>query len=102
MVPEKDDIKAELQQRENEIESLKKDLQKSISDKYVETESLKEERDTKEKQIKELNQKITSLEETIGGAKGAPQLIEAIKNIMVTKGFLSDREFDNLLENKDI
>ena len=50
---EKDDIKAELQQRENEIESLKKDLQKLISDKYVETESLKEERDTKEKQIKE-------------------------------------------------
>ena len=99
---EKNDIKAEFQQRENEIESLKSDLQKSISDKYVETESLKEEQETKERQIKELNQKITSLEESIGEAKGAPQLIEAIKNIMISKGFLSDREFDNLLENKDI
>ena len=83
----------------DKAESLKKDLQKSLSDKYVETESLKEERDAKEKEINELKEKITSLEETIAEAKGAPQLIEAIKNIMITKGFLSDKEFDDLLEH---
>ena len=99
---EKEEVKENLQQKENEIENLKKELQKLTSDKYVEIESLKEEVTTKEDNIKALNQKITSLEETIAEAKGAPQLIESIKDIMISKGFLSDREFDSLLENKEI
>ncbi len=99
---EKEDIKADLQQKINEIESLKSDLQKAVSDKYVEVETIKEERDAKLKEVKELNEKVTLLEQTIGEAKGAPQLIENIKDIMIHKGFLSDREFDDLLEKKEI
>jgi len=97
-----EDLKENTQQKENEIEGLKNELQKSISDKYIETESLKEEKETKEKEIIALNQKIVSLEETISEAKGAPHLIESVKDIMITKGFLSDREFDDLLEHKEI
>ncbi len=99
---ENEDLRENVQQKENEIEGLKSELQKSISDTYVETESLKEEKENKEKEIIALNQKIVSLEEAIAEAKGAPQLIEGIKDIMITKGFLSDREFDGLLENKEI
>jgi len=62
----------------------------------------KEEIKAKEDKITTLNQKITALEESITEAKGAPQLIESIKDIMITKGFLSDREFDALLENKEV
>jgi chromosome segregation ATPase len=95
-------INENIQQKENEIVGLKSELQKSVSEKYIELESLKEEKEAKEKEIKELKQKLVSLEETIGEAKGAPQLIESIKDIMLTKGFLSDREFDAILEKKEI
>ena len=94
--------KENLQQKINEIEGFKSDLQKASSDKYVETETLREEKEAGDKEIIALKQKIMSLEDTIGEAKGAPQLIESIKDIMITKGFLSDREFDALLENKEI
>ena len=95
---EKTGVKDELQQRENEIADLKKELQTTISDKYVEIESLKDERDSQAKEINALNQKIESLEETISEAKGAPQLVEEIKGIMAHKGFLPDKEFDDLIE----
>ena len=95
---EKKGINEELQQRENEIADLKKELQTTISDKYVEIESLKDERDSQAKEINALKLKIESLEETISEAKGAPQLMEEIKGIMAHKGFLSDKEFDDLIE----
>ncbi|MFX1409849.1 MAG: hypothetical protein ACFFA6_05830 [Promethearchaeota archaeon] len=95
---EKKELKSELEQKNNELEGLKKDLQKSISDKYVEVETLKDEKDKKVIEIEELNNKIKTLEETISEAKGAPQLMEEIKEIMMHKGFLSDKEFEDLLE----
>ena len=95
-------LKNEIQQRDVEIEELKKELETTATDKYQEIESLKDERDSQLKEIEALNLKIESLEETIAGAKGAPQLLEEIKNIMGHKGFLSDKEFDDLLEQLNI
>ncbi|MFW9872895.1 MAG: hypothetical protein ACFFG0_07320 [Candidatus Thorarchaeota archaeon] len=95
---EKSGIKDELQQRKNEIEDLKKELQTTISEKYIEIETLKDERDTQVKEINALKQKIENIEETMHKAKGVPQLIEEIKEIMTHKGFLSDKEFDDLIE----
>ena len=99
---EKNDLRAELEQKNNEIESLKKDLQKSISDKYVEVESLKDEKELKVKEVEALNDKIKALEETIFEAKGAPQLMDEIKDILMHKGFLSDKEFEDLLERTNL
>ena len=45
---ENEDLRENVQQKENEIEGLKSELQKSISDTYVETESLKEEKENKD------------------------------------------------------
>jgi hypothetical protein len=45
-----------------------------------------------------LKLKIKSLDDFIEEAKGAPQVIEEIRDIMIHKGFLSDKELDDLLE----
>ena len=99
---EKNDLKEDLQQKENQIEDLKKEIQTTNSDKYIEIESLKNENDTQATEITTLTQKIKSLEDTISEAKGAPQLMEEVKDIMAHKGFLSDREFDDLLRKLEI
>jgi chromosome segregation ATPase len=99
---EKADLKEDLQQKENEIEDLKKELQTINSDKYIEIESLKNQNEAKATEIASLTQKLESLEDTISEAKGAPQLMEEVKDIMAHKGFLSDREFDDLLRKLEI
>jgi len=45
-----------------------------------------------------LNDKISSFDAQISGVEGAPNVVEQIKDIMKRKGFLSDREFDDLLK----
>jgi chromosome segregation ATPase len=99
---EKDSFKEDLQQKENEIADVKKELQTSISDKYIEIESLKNEKDAQAAEVTTLKQKVESLEGTISEAKGAPQLMDEVKSIMAHKGFLSDREFDDLISKLDI
>ena len=75
---------------------------KRIYEKYVEVESLKDERDAKLNKVKALNEKIKALEQTIADAKGAPKLIDEIKDILMHKGFLSDKEFEDLLEKLNL
>ena len=100
------------------IEGVKKDLQQTISDKYVEIESLKDELteqlnskeaeiirakndiEAKNKEIEAIGLKVRSLEEYIEEAKGAPQVIEKIRELMSVKGFLSDKELEDLLAGK--
>ena len=81
---------------------MKKELQKLNSDKYIEIETLQNEKDAHATEITALKQKIETLEESIAEAKGAPQLLEEVKDIMAHKGFLSDREFDDLISKLDI
>ena len=52
----------------------------------------------KANEIEALKLKIKSLEDFIEEAKGAPQVIEEIRDVMVHKGFLSDKELDEILE----
>ena len=109
-------LREDLEQKDRELESVKKDLQQTISDKYIEIESLKNdlnqiiqekedevakgknETDVKHREVEALNLKIKSLEDYIEEAKGAPQVLEEIKDVMVHKGFLSDKELDDILE----
>ncbi|GAF83505.1 unnamed protein product, partial [marine sediment metagenome] len=44
------------------------------------------------------NDKINELESLTSSGKESPGLVDSIKEIMTRKGFLSDREFDQLLE----
>ena len=110
------DLQEDMEQRERELEGVKKDLQQTISDKYVEIESLKNDLNkviqdkeeeivkskneslSKEKEVEALHLKIKSLEDYIAEAKGAPQVIEEIKELMAHNGFLSDKELEESVE----
>ena len=107
--------KEEFDQKERELEGVKKDLQQTISDKYVEIESLKDELtkqleskeseliagkndiEAKNKEIEAIKLKLKSLEDFIEESKEAPQIIEKIRETMSIKGFLSDKELETIL-----
>jgi len=113
--PQVGSLKEEYEQRERELEGVKKDLQQTISDKYIEIESLKNELteqlnskeaeiiqgkndiEAKNKEIEAIELKVTSLEDYIEEAKGAPQVVEKIREVMSIKGFLSDKELEDIL-----
>jgi chromosome segregation ATPase len=115
--PQVEILKEDHEQKERELEGVKKDLQQTISDKYIEIESLKDELtaqlirkedeviqamneiEAKNKEIEVIGLKVKSLEDYIEEAKGAPQVIEKIREILSIKGFLSDKELEDLLEN---
>lgn len=110
-------LKEDYEQKERELEGVKKDLQQTISDKYVEIESLrneiaeqlnskeaeviqaKNEIEAKNKEIEAIGLKVKSLEDYIEEAKGAPQVVERIREVMAHKGFLSDKELEDILSN---
>jgi len=48
--------------------------------------------------IEELNQKIKVLETEKETSGKAPEIIEKIKDIMLHKGFLSEKEFDDIMQ----
>jgi chromosome segregation protein len=109
-------VKEDLEQKEREIENIKKQLQQTISDKYIEIESLKNDNtqaisekesevidlksqiEEHSKEMDALNLKIRSLEDFIEEAKSYPQVVEEIKDTMAHKGFLSDKELDEILD----
>jgi len=45
-----------------------------------------------------LNLKIKSLEDFIEEAKTYPKVVEEIKDVMAHKGFLSDKELDEIID----
>ena len=109
-------IKEDLEQKEREIANIKKELQQTISDKYIEIESLKNDNtqalSEKESEVSDskskieehskereaLNLKIRTLEDFIEEAKSYPQVVEEIKDTMAHKGFLSDKELEEILD----
>jgi len=112
-----DSLTENYEQKERELEDVKKNLQQTISDKYVEIESLKNEltgqldskegeiitakneMEEKNKEINAIKLKLTSLEDFIEESKGAPQVIEKIRDILSVKGFLSDQELDTIIKD---
>jgi len=113
--PQVGKLKEEYEQKERQLEGVKKDLQQTISDKYVEIESLKNELTDqingkenqiieaknelkmKHKEIEAIELKVKSLEDYIEESTGAPQVIEGIKEVMSVKGFLSDKELEDII-----
>ena len=113
---EGENVKEDMDQRERELEGVKKELQQAISDKYVEIETLKDEKkkldsdkegeiaelknqlESKTKEVDEIQLKLKSMEDFIKESKNYPQVIEEVKDLMVHKGFVSDKELDEILE----
>ena len=63
-----------------------------------ENENLKTDLQMKGAQIDELKEKIDSFEAEKSTLDRAPQIIEKIKETMKLKGFLSDRELEELMK----
>jgi len=70
-----------------------------LETKESEITTAKNEVEAKNKEIEALKLKLTSLEDFIEESKGAPQVIEKIRETMAHKGFLSDKELEDILSN---
>ena len=80
-----------------EIESLKNELTEQLNSKEAEIIQSRNEIEAKNKEIEAIGLKVSSLEEYIEEAKGAPQVVERIREVMAHKGFLSDKELEDIL-----
>jgi len=100
------ELKAELERTDEQITIDKKDLEYTISSKDAIIEKLEKDLEAKIEEINELSFKISELTNQLNtyeiqfpeseGSTAA--LINRIKNIMEFKGFMSDKEFELLLE----
>ena len=86
LIQEKDREIENLRNENKEFESLKKKLKESES--YLEV---------KIKGVNKLHDDIKILEEKLAKTEKAPKILEKIKESMKLKGFISDRELDDLL-----
>jgi len=85
---------AEMEQKvkfkDKEIENYKTDLEKRKKEIYILNGKNKEDREETEELIK----KIKSLETQLSEVKASPIILERIRDVMIHKGFLADRELD--------
>ena len=80
---------------------MKNELTDQINSKENQIIAAKNELEAKNKEIEAIELKIQSLEDYIEESKGAPQVIEGIKELMSHKGFLSDKELDDILDKHE-
>jgi chromosome segregation ATPase len=90
-------IMEELSQKDKSIENVKEELEQKIIQKENNINELKTSLEENEKLIEELKGKITSLEMELQRAEKAPKILKKISKTMQFKGFLSDREFNEIL-----
>jgi exonuclease SbcC len=83
--------------KEKAIENHKKDLEKRKKDIDILNEVVK----LNQKETDELIGKIKSLEAKLSEVRSTPKVLERIKEMMVHKGFLSDRELDDIFKEFD-
>jgi len=76
--------------KDKEIENYKTDLEKRKKEIYILNGKNKEDREETEELIK----KIKSLETQLSEVKASPIILERIRDVMIHKGFLADRELD--------
>ena len=79
------------------IESNKRELENTLT----ENASLNDKLKINEEESKSLTDKVKSLETKLTEVKSSSQILEKIRDMMVHKGFLSDKELDNILKEFD-
>lgn len=80
--------------KEKAIDNYKSDLEK----RKKEIDNLNEINKQNQKETDELIGKIKTLEVKLSEVISTPKVLERIKEMMVHKGFLSDRELDNIFK----
>jgi len=94
-----------ISEKNNEMEQSMKFKDKQIEnskeemlEKKKEIENLNENIKIKQKETEELIKKINSLESRLTEVKATPKILDRIRDTMVHKGFISDRELDNIFK----
>ncbi len=98
---ENDELRAELQEKSNQIEVEIKNLKFTILNKDLEIEKLETGFNEKIEEINKLNNKISLLVKIYTQMKNERKyfrIIKRIRRLMLLKGFLSEKEFEQLLE----
>ena len=80
--------------KDKQIENNKEDLVK----RKEEIDALNENNKTTQRETEELIKKIKSLESKLTEVRSSPKILERIRDTMVHKGFISDRELDNIFK----
>jgi chromosome segregation ATPase len=86
------DMEQKLKFKDKEIENNKTDMKNRKIEIDILNGKIKENREETEEFIK----KIKSLETQLSEVKASPIILERIREVMMHKGFLSDREFEKI------
>jgi chromosome segregation ATPase len=93
-------LKEELKVKDKQIKITKKDLNRSIISKDKIISKLESDLEAKIAEISDLNNTIDALYTQINKTKTIPKLVKNIIDIMEHKGYISDKEFEKLLEKE--
>jgi hypothetical protein len=80
--------------KDKEIENKKEDLVLAKKD----IDNLNEKNKTNQIETEELIKKKNSLESKLKEVELSPQILDSIRDLMVHKGFISDRELENIFK----
>ncbi len=84
------EMEQKLKFKDKEIENHKTDMEKRKNEIDILNGKIKENREETEELIK----KIKSLETQLSEVKASPIILERIRDLMMHKGFLTDKELD--------
>ncbi len=93
-------IKEELIVKDEQIRITKQDLNRAIISKDHIIEKLESDLEAKIEKINDLTNTIDALYTQISEVQCAPNVIKQIIDIMQSKGFISDKEFEKILERE--
>lgn len=110
----RNEFEMEISEKEKKFESMKTEFDARNSEKENELESMKRElteisdiKDEYEKKIKENEGKISELQERnqtletqMLQAINMPKLLKQVRDILVSKGFISEMEFEDIMKQK--
>lgn len=100
IITDKDDqlkiLELKLNRKEKEVSHVKDGLEISIDDKNKMINKLRNQLTQKTTDLLVLSEKISHLEENDKSANISTRLVERIYDLLMHKGFLSDKEFDQI------
>jgi chromosome segregation ATPase len=80
--------------KDKELENKKEDLVHTKK----EIDNLNEKIKMNQMETEELIKKINSLESKVKEVESSPKILDSIRDLMVHKGFITDREIDNIFK----
>jgi predicted RNase H-like nuclease (RuvC/YqgF family) len=95
-------FRTEIEQKSKQIEISKQDLEYTIASKDKIIDKLERDLEAKIEKINELTAALNSLTQTnSNGQEGSPNILGRIAKLMAVKGFVSEKEFEQMVKNTE-